>query len=69
MPTDYRASISCRISERRGLERKAQGKNLVVQHLDAPTWIHYDCEAGHAFHQALAGHPPRILDRDCEAAD
>jgi hypothetical protein len=40
-----------------------------VHHPDASTWIHYECETAHAFHQALAGHPPRILECNCDAPD
>jgi hypothetical protein len=66
---EYRDSIFCRICEQRGLNKKAKGKYLVVHHPDASTWIHYDCETDHAFHQALAVYPPRILDCNCEAPD
>lgn len=69
MPIEHRDSILCRICEQRGLNKKAEGMYLVVHHSDASTWIHYDCETGHAFHQALAFHPPRILDCNCEAPD
>ncbi len=47
----------------------AQGTYLVVHHSDASTWRHYECETGHAFHQALAVQSPRILDCNCEARD
>ena len=69
MATGYPASISCVICEQRGLDRKAQAKNLVLHHPDASTWIHYECEGGHTFHRALAGRPPGTLDCNCEAPD
>ena len=48
---------------------RARAKCLVVHHPDVSTRIHCECETAYAFHQALAGHPPRILDCNCEAPD
>lgn len=49
--------------------RKVTSKHEVITRSDGSKWLHYDCEAGHAFHRTPAGDPVQFVECDCREAN